>query len=117
MTREVLALLRLAGLLVLLGLAYWLGGQILDFIRAPVQAQLDAATANNQGFKAAAEKSNAAIDEKKRVEADATAQSAKAVKAAGERELKAAAALTAKPAPGSTPIERAANRINREFGR
>lgn len=103
-------------LLVVVAIA-WSGHRLVAFIQAPVVAERDAAVGANRASKAANDAQSAAIaalhdDGEKR-----KAVSAAAVKKAGEREYRKAKAVQEKPAPGATPLERAANRINAEFGR
>jgi hypothetical protein len=100
-----------------IGLAiFFVGRELLqgaiDFVQAGPQAELDAARGNNKAFAAGVERQNASIDASKKAQVERKAKSEAAVKAAGEPEFKAAAAIQAQPAPGATPLERAANRIN-----
>lgn len=89
----------------------------LDLVRAPLEAQLDASRANQAAAKAGVERQNKSIDDARAASARRKEASAKAVEEAGKPALQRAEDIVAKPAPGDTPLARAANRINAEFQR
>lgn len=93
----------------------WLFRGAAELIQAP--AKLDAAVGANHALEAGVEHQNAAVDQLAKDGKKRKAASAAAVQAAGNDELAKGAAIAATPAAGSTPLERAATRINQEFGR
>lgn len=98
-------------------LAVWFGGKaVIGFIQAPKQVELNATRANNAAFKAAAEKSNTGVTQDKKASDEKAARTQAAVAVAGKPEFEKAKSIQDKAAPGATPLERAANRINSEFG-
>lgn len=106
------------GLLVLalIGAVLYAVGGMKHLVTAPLETRLEVSEANNKGFKAAADKQNAGVDGLKKAGDVRKKRSAAAVEGAGKEELAAAARIQASPAPGPTPLARAANRINAEFG-
>lgn len=121
LTKEALALIRAVCLLVAVALALWFMGDLWDGFRGlltkPLQTQLDVSLATNEGFKRSAEHQNAGVDSLKKAEGVRKARSAAAAKDAGKAEFSRAEGIRLKPSTGLTPVERAANRINAEFGR
>lgn len=99
--------------LLVIGLILWIGSTFVDGIQAP--ANLNAAIGNNHALAAEIGGNNKAVDGLKTASDAKTARSVAATKIAGEPELAAAKAILATPASGTTPLERAANRINAEF--
>jgi Sec-independent protein translocase protein TatA len=79
-------------------------------------AKFEAAAGANAAFKAADDITNANVAKMAQDAKDRKAASKKASENAGKGEAAKAAAIQATPAVGSTPVERAANRINSEFG-
>jgi hypothetical protein len=94
--------------------AFWHG--LVGYITAPFEAQLDASRGNQAAAKAGIDAQNASIDDAKRAGDARKDASAKAVAAAGKPQEARAAAILAKPAEGSTPLERAHRRIDEELG-
>lgn len=98
---------------VIIVLLFYFGSKGVDAIQAP--AKLDAAIGTNHALAASVGEQNKAIDGLKSAGDARKAKSEAATKTAGEAELAAAQRIQASKAPGATPLERAANRINAEF--
>jgi hypothetical protein len=99
--------------LVVLAIVIWLGRGLLGYVQAP--AKLEAAIGNNAALKAGAEAQNKGVDGLQAASKAKIEKSAAAAKEAGKPEFAAAKRVTESKAPGATPLERAANRINAEF--
>jgi hypothetical protein len=110
------ALLRVLAIVIAIGVAWFLLHSGKEFIQAPVKAELNAALGDNKALAKGIEDQNKGVDALAEGAKKRKAASAAAVKAAGNGDLDAAAKIMATPAKGSTPLERAANRINAEFG-
>lgn len=95
-------------------LAYFHG--FLDVIRAPLEAQLEASRGNQAAMKAGADEQNASIEAAAEEGKRRKEESRKAVEGAGKPAFQRAEAILAKPAAGSTPLERAHRRIDEELG-
>jgi hypothetical protein len=94
-------------------LIYLFGGGILNMIQAP--AKLDSALGDNAALAAGAKAQGDGIKAVAKEGVARKAASAKAVEAAGTKEAADAKAILGKKAPGSTPLERAHNRIDAEL--
>jgi hypothetical protein len=100
--------------LIVLGVALWLLGGVSNLIQAP--SKLESALGDNAALVKGVEAQNKGTEALQKDGERRTAKSAAAVEAAGKPQLEAATKILATPAPGATPLERAANRINAEFG-
>lgn len=110
-------LLRVLAIVIALGAAYFFLHSGKEFIQAPVTAKLDAALGDNAALAKSAGAQNKAVDALAEASKKRKADSEAAVKNAGKPQFEAAKKILAAPATGETPLERAANRINAEFGR
>lgn len=114
--KEVLYIVRAVIVVAVCLSLWWAWWRIEEAIRGPVIAQRDAAIGANHGMKQGAEANNRAIEALHKGGEVRKAKSAAAVKAAGKEDFRHAKEIAAKPAAGETPLARAANRINAEFG-
>lgn len=117
---DVYAKLIRAGVIVLgLVILYFMGrelvSKVIDFVQAPVQAELDASRGNQAAGKAASDHQTSAVDGLAKAGDEKKAASKAAVNAAGGVQFKRAAEIQQAPAVGVTDYERAVNRIDREL--
>jgi hypothetical protein len=111
-----IALARLLGAVVVIALLWFFGDRLVAMVRAPAEAQRDAALGSNAALKAGSEAQNAGVKGLQKAAADRQAKSKAAVEAAGKPHAARAEAIVNAPPVGATDYERAMNRIDRELG-
>lgn len=113
-----LATLAFRGLLIVVLIVVVLRGcgKLEDLAAGPYKAEAAASRGNLEAAKDAATHQNVSISGRAAAGKARQERSAKAVAEAGKPQLKRAEEIASTPAPGSTPTERAINRINAEMG-